>query len=32
MTEQRKRLKRNLDNWRGDLPQVDDILMLGIKI
>ena len=32
MTEQRKRIKRNLDNWRGDLPQVDDILMLGIKI
>jgi len=32
MTEQRKKLKRNLDNWRGDLPQVDDILMLGIKI
>ena len=32
MTEQRKKLKRNLDRWRGDLPQVDDILMLGIKI
>ena len=32
MTEQRKKLKRNLDIWRGDLPQVDDILMLGIKI
>ena len=32
MTEQKKQLKRNLDQWRGDLPQVDDILMLGIKI
>ncbi|MDR1171990.1 MAG: SpoIIE family protein phosphatase [Bacteroidales bacterium] len=32
MTEQKKRLKQNLDHWRGDLPQVDDILMLGIKI
>ncbi|MDR1153910.1 MAG: SpoIIE family protein phosphatase [Bacteroidales bacterium] len=32
MTEQKKRLKQNLDQWRGDLPQVDDILMLGIKI
>ena len=32
MTEQKKRLKQNLDIWRGDLPQVDDILMLGIKI
>ena len=32
MTEQKKRLKRNLDDWRGDLPQIDDVLMLGIKI
>jgi serine phosphatase RsbU (regulator of sigma subunit) len=32
MTEQKRRLKRNIDQWRGDLPQVDDILMLGIKI
>jgi len=32
MTEQKKKLIRNLDKWRGDLPQVDDILMLGIKI
>jgi len=32
MTEQKKRLKQILDKWRGDLPQVDDILMLGIKI
>ena len=32
MTEQKKKLKQNLDVWRGDLPQVDDILMLGVKI
>jgi serine phosphatase RsbU (regulator of sigma subunit) len=32
MTEQRNRLKKNLDDWMGDLPQVDDILLLGIKI
>jgi serine phosphatase RsbU (regulator of sigma subunit) len=32
MTEQKKRLKQNLEKWRGDLPQVDDILMMGIKI
>ena len=32
MTEQKKILQRNLDEWEGDLPQVDDILMLGIKI
>ena len=32
MTEQKKKLERNLEDWKGDLPQVDDILMLGIKI
>jgi len=32
MTEQKQRLNRTLDQWQGDLPQVDDILMLGIKI
>ncbi len=32
MTEQKKILKQTLDHWQGDLPQVDDILMLGIKI
>jgi len=32
MTDQRKKLKQNLDHWQGDLPQVDDILILGIKI
>jgi len=32
MTEQKRKLKQNLDTWRGDLPQVDDILMMGIKI
>jgi serine phosphatase RsbU (regulator of sigma subunit) len=32
MTEQKRKLKQNLDYWRGDLPQVDDILMMGIKI
>ena len=32
MTEQKKILVRNLEDWQGDLPQVDDILMLGIKI
>jgi len=32
MTEQKKKLIQNLEQWQGDLPQVDDILMLGIKI
>ncbi len=32
MAEQKKILKQTLDHWRGDLPQVDDILVVGIKI
>ena len=32
MTDQKRRLIQNLNRWRGDLPQVDDILVLGIKI
>ncbi len=32
MTEQKSILEQTIDDWRGDLPQVDDILMLGIKI
>ena len=32
MAEQKHIVKKNLDDWKGDLPQVDDILMIGIKI
>jgi len=32
MSEQKKIIKQNLDDWKGDLPQIDDILMMGIKI
>ena len=32
MTEQKRLIKQNLDDWKGDLPQVDDILLIGIKI
>jgi len=32
MSEQKKIIKQNLDEWKGDLPQIDDILMMGIKI
>ncbi len=32
MSEQKKALERTLDNWKGDLPQVDDILVLGVRI
>ena len=32
MTEQKKIIEQTLDDWKGDMPQVDDILMVGIKI
>jgi serine phosphatase RsbU (regulator of sigma subunit) len=32
MTDQKKIIEQTLENWRGDLPQIDDILMVGIKI
>ncbi|MDR1666398.1 MAG: SpoIIE family protein phosphatase [Bacteroidales bacterium] len=32
MSCQKKILETTLEQWKGDLPQVDDILMLGIKI
>jgi serine phosphatase RsbU (regulator of sigma subunit) len=32
MTKQKELIKQNFEDWRGDLPQVDDVLMMGIKI
>jgi len=32
MTEQRELLKKNLLEWRGISPQIDDILVMGIRI
>lgn len=32
MQEQKKLLEKTLDEWRGDIDQVDDILVFGIKI
>jgi serine phosphatase RsbU (regulator of sigma subunit) len=32
MTEQRELLNATIEDWRGNLEQVDDILLLGIKI
>jgi ligand-binding sensor domain-containing protein/serine phosphatase RsbU (regulator of sigma subunit) len=32
MEDQREALEKNLESWRGNLEQVDDILMLGIRI
>lgn len=30
--EQEKRLKENFDNWKGNLEQVDDVCIIGMKI
>jgi ligand-binding sensor domain-containing protein/serine phosphatase RsbU (regulator of sigma subunit) len=32
MEDQRESLEKNIESWRGNLEQVDDILMLGIRI
>ena len=32
MAEQKKIIQQTMDDWKGDLPQMDDILMIGIKI
>jgi serine phosphatase RsbU (regulator of sigma subunit)/Tfp pilus assembly protein PilF len=32
MEEQRDILKKTFDDWRGDYPQIDDVLIIGIRI
>ena len=32
MDEQKKKLEQRLDEWKGDEPQVDDTIVMGIKI
>jgi serine phosphatase RsbU (regulator of sigma subunit) len=32
MTKQKEILNSNIEDWKGNLEQVDDILMIGIKI
>ena len=32
MAEQKEFLRKTFEDWRGDLPQVDDVLVMGIKI
>ncbi|PKP20389.1 MAG: hypothetical protein CVU05_09190 [Bacteroidetes bacterium HGW-Bacteroidetes-21] len=32
MSEQKDILSQNFDSWRGEYPQVDDVLVIGIKI
>jgi ligand-binding sensor domain-containing protein/serine phosphatase RsbU (regulator of sigma subunit) len=32
MEDQRRMLDEEIENWRGNLPQIDDILVMGIRI
>lgn len=32
MLEQKEILEKNLDEWKGDLEQVDDIIVIGVRI
>jgi len=32
MIEQRTILEQTINNWKGNLEQIDDILIIGIKI
>lgn len=32
MNEQREKLNESFENWKGNLEQVDDVLLIGIKI
>jgi serine phosphatase RsbU (regulator of sigma subunit) len=32
MEDQKKMLDTEIENWRGNMPQIDDILVMGIKI
>ena len=32
MAEQNKLLSKNMQDWKGDYEQVDDILVIGVKI
>lgn len=32
MTEQREILDKKFENWRGDIDQIDDVLVMGVRI
>lgn len=32
MNEQRKIIRENFFEWKGDLPQIDDVILLGIRV
>ena len=32
LNKQKSFLNENLDNWMGDLEQVDDVLLIGVRV
>jgi hypothetical protein len=32
INEQKARLEKEILDWKGDLPQVDDIMLIGLRI
>ena len=32
MTEQKERLHTTFENWKGSLEQIDDVLIMGIRV
>ena len=32
MNEQKRILAQNFNKWKGDIPQLDDVLVIGMKI
>lgn len=32
MKEQKQILNDTIENWHGELPQIDDVLVVGIKV
>jgi len=32
MAEQKDRLEKQFEQWRGNLDQIDDIIMIGIRL
>ena len=32
MNEQKEKLQSSLNNWKGDLEQVDDVCIIGVRI
>ena len=32
LAEQKKILEKNINEWKGDIEQIDDILVMGIKV